>query len=112
MTAVQKQPMAAGFRGDISEGKRELLFSEHWLGVGLASSAEVDKRFVQKHLGPASAGMTRKYQRRRHRFRVNLTKVVGSEKPCSTLSIFLNHEESFVIFPNELFSHRLLQWFW
>jgi len=44
---------------------------------GLASSAEVDERHVQKHLGHASAEMTRRYQRRRDRFRVNLTKAAG-----------------------------------
>lgn len=42
--------------------------------AGLASSAEVDGRYVQKQLGHASAEMTRRYQRRRDRFRVNLTK--------------------------------------
>jgi integrase len=43
----------------------------------LASSAEVDERYVQKQLGHASAEMTRRYQRRRDRFRVNLTKAAG-----------------------------------
>ncbi|MFH1553770.1 MAG: integrase, partial [Pseudomonadota bacterium] len=42
-----------------------------------ASSAEVDERYVQKQLGHASAEMTRRYQRRRDRFRVNLTKAAG-----------------------------------
>ena len=46
-------------------------------GQGLASSAEVDERYVQKQLGHASAEMTRKYQRRRDRFRTNLTKASG-----------------------------------
>ena len=45
--------------------------------AGLASSAEIDERYVQKHLGHASAEMTRRYQRRRDRFRVNLTKAAG-----------------------------------
>ena len=40
-------------------------------------SAEVDERYVQKQLGHASAEMTRRYQRRRDRFRVNLTKAAG-----------------------------------
>ena len=44
---------------------------------GGASSAEVDERYVQKQLGHASAEMTRRYQRRRDRFRVNLTKASG-----------------------------------
>ena len=42
-----------------------------------ATSAEVDERYVQKQLGHASAEMTRKYQRRRDRFRINLTKASG-----------------------------------
>ena len=38
---------------------------------------EIDERYVQKQLGHASAEMTRRYQRRRDRFRVNLTKASG-----------------------------------
>ncbi|RYF43443.1 MAG: hypothetical protein EOO38_18845, partial [Cytophagaceae bacterium] len=34
-------------------------------------------RALQKHLGHASAEMTRRYQRRRDRFRVNLTKAAA-----------------------------------
>jgi len=49
----------------------------HSVRAGLALSAEVDERYVQKHLGHASAEMTRRYQRRRDRFRVNLTKAAG-----------------------------------
>ena len=52
-------------------------FSGHSLRAGLASSAEVDERYVQKQLGHASAEITRRYQRRRDRFRVNLTKAAG-----------------------------------
>jgi len=37
----------------------------------------VDERHVQKHLGHAFAEMTRRYQRRRDRFRVNLAKAAG-----------------------------------
>lgn len=44
---------------------------------GLASFAEVDERRAQKQLGHASAEMTRRYQRQRDRFRVNLTKASG-----------------------------------
>ena len=47
------------------------------LRAGLASSAEVDERYVQKQLGHASAEMTRRYQRRRDRFRIDLTKAAG-----------------------------------
>jgi integrase len=74
---VKRAALAAGVRGDLSEGERGQKFSGHSLRAGLASSAEVDERYVQKHLGHASAEMTRKYQRRRDRFRVNLTKASG-----------------------------------
>lgn len=67
----------AGIRSDLPEAERLALFSGHSLRAGLASSAEVDERYVQKHLGHASAEMTRRYQRRRDRFRVNLTKAAG-----------------------------------
>lgn len=74
---VKRAALAAGVRGDLSEGEREMKFSGHSLRAGLASSAEVDERYVQRQLGHASAEMTRRYQRRRDRFRVNLTKAAG-----------------------------------
>jgi integrase len=74
---VKRTALAAGVRGDLSEADRALKFSGHSLRAGLASSAEVDERYVQKQLGHASAEMTRKYQRRRDRFRINLTKAAG-----------------------------------
>lgn len=67
----------AGLRPDMPEAERLRLFSGHSLRAGLASSAEVDERYVQKQLGHASAEMTRRYQRRRDRFRVNLTRAAG-----------------------------------
>ena len=67
----------AGLRPDLSLAERLSLYSGHSLRAGLASSAEVDERYVQKQLGHASAEMTRRYQRRRDRFRVNLTKASG-----------------------------------
>lgn len=67
----------AGLRPDLPEKDRLALFSGHSLRAGLASSAEVDERYVQKQLGHASVEMTRRYQRRRDRFRVNLTKAAG-----------------------------------
>ena len=67
----------AGIRPDLPEAERVGLYSGHSLRAGLASSAEVDERYVQKQLGHASAEMTRRYQRRRDRFRVNLTKAAG-----------------------------------
>ena len=74
---VKRAALAAGVRGDLSEGEREQKFAGHSLRAGLASSAEVDERYVQKQLGHASAEMTRRYQRRRDRFRINLTKAAG-----------------------------------
>ena len=74
---VKKTALAAGVRGELTEAERASLFAGHSLRAGLASSAEVDERYVQKQLGHASAEMTRRYQRRRDRFRVNLTKASG-----------------------------------
>ncbi len=74
---VKTAALAAGVRGDLSEDARGGLFAGHSLRAGLASSAEVDERYVQKQLGHVSAEMTRRYQRRRDRFRVNLTKAAG-----------------------------------
>ncbi|MCF1450154.1 tyrosine-type recombinase/integrase [Agrobacterium vitis] len=74
---VKRAAMAAGVRGDLSEIERAFRFSGHSLRAGLASSAEVDECYVQKQLGHASAEMTRRYQRRRDRFLVNLTKAAG-----------------------------------
>lgn len=74
---VKSAALAAGVRGDLSEGERAAKFSGHSLRAGLASSAEVDEGYVQKQLGHTTAEMTRKYQRRRDRFRVNLTKASG-----------------------------------
>jgi integrase len=74
---IKRAVLDAGIRSDLPEKERIALFSGHSLRAGLASSAEVDERYVQKHLGHASAEMTRRYQRRRDRFRVNLTKAAG-----------------------------------
>jgi integrase len=74
---VKQAAMAAGVRADLSEAERKGKFAGHSLRAGLASSAEVDERYVQKQLGHASAEMTRRYQRRRDKFRVNLTKAAG-----------------------------------
>ncbi|SEK10177.1 site-specific tyrosine recombinase XerC [Marinovum algicola] len=74
---IKRTVLDAGIRSDLPEKDRLALFSGHSLRAGLASSAEVDERYVQKHLGHASAEMTRRYQRRRDRFRVNLTKAAG-----------------------------------
>lgn len=67
----------AGLRPELSKADRLRLYSGHSLRAGLASSAEVDERYVQKQLGHASVEMTRRYQRRRDRFRVNMTRAAG-----------------------------------
>lgn len=74
---VKRTALAAGVRPDLTLREREEKFAGHSLRAGLASSAEIDERFVQKQLGHASPDMTRRYQRRRDRFRVNLTKAAG-----------------------------------
>ena len=74
---IKATVLRSGVRSDQPEAKRLAMFSGHSLRAGLASSAEVDERYVQKQLGHASAEMTRRYQRRRDRFRVNLTKATG-----------------------------------
>ena len=74
---IKQTVLKSGIRAELPEKDRLALFSGHSLRAGLASSAEVDERYVQKQLGHASAEMTRRYQRRRDRFRVNLTKAAG-----------------------------------
>ena len=74
---IKQTVLKSGIRAELSEQERAALFSGHSLRAGLASHAEVDERYVQKQLGHASAEMTRRYQRRRDRFRVNLTKAAG-----------------------------------
>lgn len=74
---VKKTVLDAGIRADLPEAERLLLFSGHSLRAGLASSANVEERHIQKQLGHASVEMTRRYQRRRDRFAVNLTKASG-----------------------------------
>lgn len=74
---IKRTMLEAGLRPDLPDAERVKLFSGHSLRSGLASYAEVDERYVQKQLGHASAEMTRRYQRRKDRFRVNLTKAAG-----------------------------------
>lgn len=74
---IKRTVLDAGIRSELPEKKRLALFSGHSLRAGLASAAEVDERYVQKQLGHASSEMTRRYQRRRDRFRVNLTRAAG-----------------------------------
>ena len=74
---VKTCALSAGLRGDLAEGERRLAFAGHSLRAGLASSAQIDEAHVQKHLGHASAEMTRRYQRKRDRFTINLTKAAG-----------------------------------
>ena len=74
---VKRCALAAGLRGDLAEAERALAFGGHSLRAGLASSAQIEEAHVQKHLGHASAEMTRRYQRKRDRFAINLTKAAG-----------------------------------
>lgn len=74
---VQATALKAAVRSDLPEAQRKVLFAGHSLRAGLASSAEVDESHVQRQLGHASAEMTRRYQRRKERFKVNLTKAAG-----------------------------------
>jgi len=78
---IKQTVEAAGLRPELSKAGRLALFSGHSLRAGLASSAEVDERHIQKQLGHVSAEMTRRCQRRRDRFRVNLTKAAGLRPP-------------------------------
>ena len=71
---VKRLALAAGVRGDLSERKPQEKFFRHSLRAEFASSAESDQRYVQKHVVQASAEVTRRYQLRRDRFRVSLTK--------------------------------------
>ena len=74
---IKKCVLEAGIRTDLPEKERLALYSGHSLRSGLASYAEVEERYIQKQLGHVSAEMTRRYQRRRDRFRINLTKAAG-----------------------------------
>jgi integrase len=74
---VQSTALKAGIRGDLTEGERKKAFGGHSLRAGLASSAQIEEAHVQKHLGHASAEMTRRYRRKRDRFQVNMTKAAG-----------------------------------
>ena len=74
---IKKTVLAAGIRADLPQAERLKLFSGHSLRAGLATSANVDERYIQKQLGHASPEMTRRYQRNRDKFRVNLTKAAG-----------------------------------
>jgi len=74
---VQQAALAAGVRGDLPEGQRAHAFGGHSLRADLASAAEADEAAVQRQLGHASAEMTRRSQRRRDHFRINLTKAAG-----------------------------------
>jgi len=43
---VKRTALAAGVRGDLTEGERARRFAGHSLRAGLASSAEVDERYI------------------------------------------------------------------
>lgn len=74
---VKTKAMAAGLKADLSEKDRPALYAGHSLRAGLATSAAVSEADVQRHLGHASAEMTRRYKRAAYRFRVNITRAAG-----------------------------------
>ena len=74
---IKRCVLESGIGPDLPDEERVRKFSGHSLRAGLASGAEVDERYVQKQLGHSTVGMTRRYQRTRDRFRVNLTKAAG-----------------------------------
>jgi len=74
---VKQLALKAGLGRHLTAGARQSAFAGHSLRAGFASSAEVDEAFVQKHLGHASPDMTRRYKRRRDRFRTNMTQAAG-----------------------------------
>jgi len=74
---VQRCAMKASIRGEHAAGERKRAFGGRSLRAGLASSAQIEEAHVQKRLGHASAEMTRRYQRKRDRFKVNLTGAAG-----------------------------------
>ena len=55
---IKQTVQSAGIRSDLPEEDRMALFSGHSLRAGLASSAEVDERYVQKQLGHADAAIS------------------------------------------------------
>ena len=51
-----------GLRRRLPEGERKRAFAGHSLRAGHASSTQIEEAHVQRHLGHASAEMTRRYQ--------------------------------------------------
>ena len=74
---IKKLVLESGIGPDLPDEERVRKYSGHSLRAGLASGADVDERYVQKQLGHSTIEMTRRYQRNRDRFRVNLTKAAG-----------------------------------
>lgn len=73
---VKATALAAGVRADVPEGERAAMFAGHSLRAGFGSSG-IDEKRTQEQFGHASVQMTRRYNRRRERFAVNMTKVAG-----------------------------------
>lgn len=74
---IKRLVLESGIGPDLPDDERVRKYSGHSLRAGLASGADVDERYVQKQLGHASVEMTRRYQRTRDRFQVNLTRAAG-----------------------------------
>ncbi|MGQ3121235.1 MAG: tyrosine-type recombinase/integrase [Aliihoeflea sp.] len=73
---VKATALAAGVRADAAEGDREAMFAGHSLRAGFGSSG-IDEKHTQQQFGHATVQMTRRYNRRRERFAVNMTKIAG-----------------------------------
>ena len=73
---VKATALAAGVGADAAEGERAAMFAGHSLRAGFGSSG-IDEKHTQEQFGHASVQMTRRYNRRRERFAVNMTKVAG-----------------------------------
>jgi len=71
---VKTAAIEARVESDLAENARGTSLAGPLIRAGLASSAEVDERYVQKHIGQVSSEMTKRYQRWRDWLRVNLTK--------------------------------------
>jgi integrase len=77
MRLVKRTALAAGVRGDLSEADGRRKFTGHSLHADLATSGNADECQIQQQLGHAIVTMRRRYQPKRARFRLNLTKAAG-----------------------------------
>ncbi|CUX66562.1 hypothetical protein AGR4C_pa70048 [Agrobacterium tumefaciens str. Kerr 14] len=74
---VKRNAAGAGVSGDFFEIARTFKIADHLLWAGLAVPSEVAKRNAPKRMQHATLELTHRYQRRRSRYKVNLTKAAG-----------------------------------